>query len=137
MTLPPEVTHTYTAFLLLALLLLLLLNYYYCYYYIPVFAWMDMDFVLFPLIFQHTLFAALRQADFPHHALTFRFTQWVMITQTQSGSTTQSPALPKWLIKERRLVVNINPTFISHWSWRTYLIFSCSPFPTCFSTCPN
>lgn len=67
-----------------------------------------------------TLFAALRQADFLHHALTFRFTQWVMITQTQSGSTTQSPALPKWLIKERRLVVNTDPTLIAHWSWWTY-----------------
>lgn len=51
MTLLPEVTHTYTALLLLALLLLLLLNYYYRYYYIPVFAWMDMDFALFALIF--------------------------------------------------------------------------------------
>lgn len=102
--LPPEVTHTYTVFLLLALLLLLLflilLNYYYCYYYIPVCAWMDMDFVLFALIFQHTLFAALRQADFLYHALTLKFTQWVMIRLTQSGSKTWTTALPKWFIKE-------------------------------------
>lgn len=60
---------------------------------------MYMDFVLFALIFQHTFFAALRQADFLYHALTLRFTQWVIIRLTQSGTTTWTTALPKSFIR--------------------------------------
>lgn len=65
---------------------------------------MDTDFVLFALIFHCTLFAALRQADFLYHALTLRFTQWIIIRLTQTGTTNLDHSSSK-MVHQRRLVV--------------------------------